>query len=373
VKRLFYKLIFFTIPIAVFFLIPLYVLFISKERLFSIDKLLCSNDKYLIGYAYSEDNYGYLKWKYVNLNSKKEIWALGSSRVLQFRKGMFDESFYNLGYSISKINEFIPFLKSVPTSKYPKYLIIGLDQWMFNSKWDDLKSKREINYWENCFKFYPEMNTYKSVYMDLINRKYDFNSLYNGDQYCIGLNALVNDVGFREDGSMLYGNQIRKLIKKDTSANDYNYTNTITRIKNGNKRFEYGSTINDNAIFEVNEVLKYCKKWNINVIAILPPFAPSIFKIMKKSGNYNYVQNLFANLKPYFDKYDYELYDFTNSYTFNSNDNEFIDGFHGGEIVYQKILINMLDSGSMLNEVSELIKLKSTINQKNNNFLIYSY
>ena len=50
-----------------------------------------------------------------------DVWALGSSRVLQFRSRMFEKSFYNAGYTMEGVGDFLPFMQSIPAEKYPEY------------------------------------------------------------------------------------------------------------------------------------------------------------------------------------------------------------------------------------------------------------
>jgi hypothetical protein len=375
-KRFIVRLLIFLTPLIIFLIPPTLVLFLSKEAFYGINKILSDNEKYLIGYSYQENNYGYAKWTYLNSNNKKNVWTLGSSRVLQFREEMFDVPFYNAGYTIISINDFRPFISSFPKGKYPKYLILGLDQWMFNKSFDDLKTTPAVDSWKNSFTYYSDLfPTYKTIYRDLEKGKYTFSSLLSeSDSYTkIGIYAKVKDTGLRNDGSFYYGDQIEKLIKKDSSARDFNYSNTLSRIKYGNKRFQHGKSINNRALKELNELLWYCKSNDIEVIAFLPPFADKVYNMMEESGNYHYMKEIYPKVLPIFKKYDYEVYDFSSVTLCNSNDNETIDGFHGGELTYQKLLINMLDSGSILNQVTTAERLRGDLLHKKSNFLIYSY
>src|SRR5689334_17000957 len=126
-KRFIVRLFLFVSPVLLVLILPTYILVTSKENFFDIDKILAVENKYLVGYTYNEANYPYVQCSHLNLNERKEIWALGSSRVLQFRERTFDRSFYNVGYTITSINDFRPFLKSVPPDKFPEYVILGLD------------------------------------------------------------------------------------------------------------------------------------------------------------------------------------------------------------------------------------------------------
>lgn len=372
-KRFLIQVLIFISPFIILLGPPSYVLWQSKENFYTIDTLIASKEKYLIGYAYHENNYHFLKWTYLNVNENKSVWVLGSSRVLSFRENMFDATFYNAGYTISSINDFRPFLNSIPNDKHPKYMIIGLDQWMFNSSYDALDSTPSAESWQNSFTFFPKLSTYKAIYEDLFAGKYAFSSLkQDNSMRKIGLNAIVNNTGFRNDGSIYYGGQIVKLINNDAKAFDYNYSDTFDRIKHGSGRFQYSQSVNEKALLELEKLLKYCKDHQINVIAFLPPFADKVYDAMNESNNhYGYLKEIYNKIKPFFDKYHYEVYDFSKVSLVNSSDKETVDGFHGGELTYQKILITMLDSGSILNQVTNVKRLKNDLTNKKNNYIIY--
>ncbi len=300
------------------------------------------------------------------------MWALGSSRVLSFREQMFDTSFYNAGYTITSINDFIPFFQSIPEVKYPKYVIIGLDQWMFNQNLDGLDKRSLSQLWENSFNLIPRPFAYIGVWKDLLVGKYNFSLLKtNNSTDKIGLNAIVNNKGFTNDGSMYYGNQITKLMNNDPTANDYQYSNTLERIKKGKDLFKYGDSVNLNALVELDKLLKFCSENRIQLIAFLPPFADGVYKEIATSGNYGYINDIYLKVKPMFDRYGYEIYDFSTVSSVGSSDTETLDGFHGSELTYQRLLIKILESGSILNRVTDVNRLKLDLSKRNNTFFIY--
>lgn len=373
-KKFIFKVLLFGIPVVLLIMIPVAVLVGSKENFRELKPVLERGRKYLIGYTYNEDNYKYLKWEYLNLHEKNEVMVLGSSRVLQFREQMFDVSFYNSGYSISGLNDLKPFLQSLPTSKYPKYLILGLDQWMFNESWDNLKTQTAIETWEKSFSKYPAHAVYKNVYIDLFMGKYDFHLFDDTDTLnLIGLNARVNHTGFRNDGSFYYGSQIEKLLASDSTASDFKYASTLVRIKEGNKRFQFGRVVNCNAIKVLADFLKYSELNNIKVIAFLSPFPDTIYNMMEASGNYTYMPKIYSTLEPLCKRYNCELYDFSTVSKCGSTDQETIDGFHGGELVYQRILLEMLRANSCLNSVTDSSRLNKDLAMAKSRFLLYSY
>ncbi|WP_445721756.1 hypothetical protein [Flavobacterium sp.] len=375
-KKFLAKIITFSIPIVIIFLIPASFLVISGENYKTIDDIIVNEENYLIGYAYNEENYRYLKYKELETQNSLSVIALGSSRILQFRSKMFTKSFYNAGYTISSISDFIPFIKTNLKNKKPKVLLISLDQWMFNENWDDLSNYDLTNkVWLSNFRKNATVTTFRNVSSDLLKGKYGFEILTqhkkSNETKIIGLNALVNNKGFRKDGSMHYGNHINKLLNNDSTAKDFNYLNTYSRIDKGNKRFEYGNQVNDKAIKALNDLLTYCKTNGIYVVAILPPFADKINIRLKQNGKYTYMDSIFYKSNKLFKEQGFELWDMSNLNKYGSNDSETIDGFHGSEVSYLKMLVYMIENGSILKNYTNLNNLRNDLDNKKNNYQVY--
>lgn len=364
----------FGIPIGLFFLVPIYILYLNGEIFTPIDNLIKSNKPYLVGYSFNEENYRYLKVKEIENNPTPKVMALGSSRILQFREQMFSSPFYNAGYTIYSISDFVPFLKNNLKSEKPEVLIINLDQWMFNGNWDSLdKKENQKAYQYPVFNTSPSIASIKETWSYIFKGKINYtHGSDNKENNKIGLNANNNDTGFRKDGSMRYGIQIKKLIANDSSASDYQFNDTYKRINSGNKRFEYGTIINPKAILEVKKIISFCKKNNIYLIAILPPFADAVNSKITNSGNYKYINDIYSNTESLFKANNYELWDLSNLSKYKSNDSEVIDGFHGSEVTYLKMLIYMVENGSKIKDYTLLKKLKSDLSNQPNRYTIYN-
>lgn len=375
-KKFLNKTIAFSIPIILISIIPVLFLHSTGENYKAIDDIIESDESYLIGYAYNEGNYRYLKYKEIENQKSLSVVALGSSRILQFRDQMFTKSFYNAGYTIGSVSDFVPFIKANLKNKKPQVLLIALDQWMFNYNWDNLSEfKNKNKTWSANFNSNATPTVFLRVYSDIIKGKYGLEVLTNDKEENgvtrIGLNAIVNDKGFKKDGSMYYGDQIKKLLDKDSTALDYNYLDTFTRIENGNNRFQYGSQVNEKAIKALNELLVYSKTNDIFVVAILPPFADKVNTKLKESGNYAYMDSIYSKSNIVFNKQGFELWDMRFLDQYKSNDSEVIDGFHGGEVSYLKMLIHMVENGSVLKNYTDLNKLINDLNNKKNNYEVY--
>ncbi len=370
-KKLLSRLFIFITPLLLLLTIPTCILWKSKENFYTIDQLITGNQKYLIGYSYNEHNYHYLKWACLDKKEKKTIWALGTSRVLEFRAKMFDSGFYNAGNTISGINDFVPFMKNIPVNKYPSYLLIGLDQWMFNTSFNSSSPARPVSFWENSFTCFPGLPaTYQWMYADLFRGKYHRPALEQQDSlFKVGLNAVINHKGFRNDGSIDYGNQVTKLLHNDPTADDYLFSENLGRIGRNSRYF--GNDVDEKSLGTLNEILAFCSMHHIKVIAFLPPFADIVYSKMIQSGKYNNMKLIYNSVRPLFEQYGDEIYDFSHNALCGSDDAESIDGYHGSELTYQRLLIAMLEAGSALNRVTDVKRLKHDLSHPINRYCIY--
>lgn len=365
-RRFVIKILLFFLPWIVLGVLPCYILFSTKENFHRLNKTITENKTYIIGYAYNESNYRYLKWAHLNYHPRYDVLALGSSRVLQFRDFMFRGRFYNAGYTITSINDFKPFLESIPESNLPKTILISIDQWMFNENWDQLKSFKDKSFWRKAYSFTPTFSTIQSVYGDVIRGKY---FLPEGPDSAgiawIGLNAIINQKGFRNDGSIAYGSEILGPNFKPVFKPDSVFDDTFKRIERGRNRFEFGKKPNPLAYQRLELALRYCREKNISVVGFLPPFAPMVNDKLQASEKHAYMFDIFPRLQSLFEEYGYNVYDFTSAQEFGSFDEEFIDGFHGGEVTYTRILLEMAKSDTSFASVIDSPRLLEAVNKNN--------
>ncbi len=93
--------------------------------------------------------------------------------------------------------------------------------------------------------------------------------------------------GFKSDGSYYYGGLI--LYGREW---DENFSDTIKRIEKGIIRFEYSDEVNPIAINTTREIVEICRENGIELIAFIPPYAPSIYDMMDFTAVLNYTKKL---------------------------------------------------------------------------------
>ena len=311
------------LPLIILLPVPLFFFYETGEiRSFDTYLRPLKHDQ-LIGIAYSGISREY-KFHMVDTH-KPEIIALGTSRSLEIESNIFNPaySFYNAGVATQNIRDLYTFVHKL--SYNPKLIVIDLNHFWFNSSRKpgpeatyDIPKLDVVNIFQSCFKFYGDVFIGKIVPQ----------KLFANDN--IGIAGRFKEDGFTRTGTYNYG-----FYKHFPSKNkDYNFTETLRRIKLHKGRFEACNQMDKRVIVYINNFVDECKRRKIKVLAFMPPFAPLIYDRMIKDGNYQYIGQIYKNIKEIFDNENQFIYDYTDVRKLvGANDEDFIDGFHAGVIV----------------------------------------
>lgn len=296
----------------------------------------------LVGLAYTEIN-GVYKLNMTDRFFRPDIVALGSSRILQVKENVIKDgySFYNAGGAIYNIYQYKLFADKLHYS--PQLFIINIDQWLFNPNCADQKATFDLKSYE--FPRWQFIAQCQNLVTDIFMGKIDFAKLLDKKNHHIGINARINHNGFSHDGSYCYG----QITANPSSSGDYNFKDTYSRIDEGNRNFQYGNRADTSIIEAMDSFLIDCSRRHIAVLAILPPFAPRVFQKMEISGKYHYLSQIYPILSACFAKYPHcYLYDFTDMTSMQVQDSDFLDGFHGSELIYNIIIQDIIKNNREL-------------------------
>jgi hypothetical protein len=308
-----------------------------------------------------------------------KIMSIGTSRALKFRDYFFKNrnDFYNAGRTVRNINQYIPFLKKVRKNRNLKILILELDQCFFNENW--INENRKLYRTKYAYlklldskpsPHYIFRHEFFKILRNIFEGKIHFNGLrYSMNGSRIGISAIMNNDGIRNDGS--YSNGFR--INNYEKWYDYEFKSSLKKIEKGNKRFEYGEKVEKKALLELDEILDYCKSRNIHVVGFFPPYAPTVVDRLKEKGKiYSYIWQIKEKAAPIFKRYSYKIFDFTDISGFGSTDKEFIDGLHGSEKTYAKLFIEMASKDLLLRKYANIEMLKDLISNSKSDLLLKS-
>lgn len=335
--RYFFIPVFLSIPFGV----ANYIFLKNNGELDSIEEVVNkqANNNGLYGTAIHHNVYAYKLELYKRY--KPEIVVIGSSRVLQFRKNHFKKTMVNLGRTINYPLEAVKLVDDILKINKPKLILFGVDYWWGNPRWPhaynfDTHNIQGGNLTPQSllapFKWLMEGKFPIDFYLDSVigNRK-PVNKTYE----LLGLQASLYGNGFSSDGSYYY----QGTIYGRQPAEDKEFSNTLMRIKLDAAQFKYGDTLDVNRIKQLKLVLDRLKENGIKVLTFMPPLAPRIYSSVKKNKlKYSYIQKFRDEMFEVSDKH----YDFTNPDSLDSNDCEFIDGFHGGDVVAARMLSRII-------------------------------
>ena len=298
-----------------------------------------ANNDALYGTAIHHNVYSYKMELYKRY--KPDIVIIGSSRVLQFRKNNFNNSMVNLGRTVNYPLEAEKLIDDILDISKPEIVIFGVDFWWANPRWP------------HAFNF----DTHKILGGNLSPQsliaplKWLFSGKYSLEFYIdmvlgrknikvqkmIGLQALLYGNGFSSDGSYYY----QGTLYGEQPPEDPMFNDTLNRIRQDRAQFKYGNELDENRLGQLKNVIDKLKKENIEVITLMLPLAPKIYSsILENNAKFSYIQMIREKM--------YEIssmhYDFTDPASLNATDCEFIDGFHGGDVVSARMLRNIFEN-----------------------------
>lgn len=250
-------------------------------------------------------------------------------------------------------------------------LIIGLDQWFYSRKTESYAEapfSSQITECNNSLNLIQQ--SWTKVYSDLYTNKIRLDDVLDA-RGAIGLNAVINSNGFRNDGSFYYG----ELIECPTSPGaiaSFSFSKSLGRISTGGNRFAHTENADRELVNETGNFLDAAAKRGVHVVGFMPPYAPTVLDKMRKSKKYNYLDELYAALLPHFQRHQFSLFDFTDPRPLGGRDTDFADGIHAGEGFHVRMLKEMVQEDRTLQEYSSHAVLDELLTRQTNPLLVNS-
>lgn len=302
-------------------------------------------------------NENYFSYRLELIKAKKpEIVAIGSSRVGQFKQKYFNQSFIAAANGGNSLAETRYFIQEMLKFHKPKLIILGIDPWWFNKKMPN----SPINAYQNIQgKEITASKTLEGIQILFSHAKFFIKALRENQttqnpytQFpSLGFRALIHSNGSFPDGSYLYFSTISGL-----SPQNIKFQDSKERIQKEIFPFYYGASIDSQRLIELQTLQRFIQDQQIKLLVIIAPLAPTIYKLLIEQTQYSYLRELSTLTKAN------HIYNFLNPNTLKTTDCEFYDGFHGGDIVYARMLQNIKES-----EFQDFFALKtinSTITHK---------
>lgn len=262
-------------------------------------------------------------------NRKPEIAIIGTSRAMQIRGSFFTVPIYNLGglvqgpWQARAIHQRL--LKNAP----PKGLIFALDYWTFCST---QSVGRRIGIETNH-------DGLTAVDRDLLVPQLLFQGKLSPTELLrllhpqtgplrFGISANLHASGFGPDGS-LYS------FEAPSADLAQRFASAQSMIATGEGQMVHHCQLSAPALDALDQFVAETEAQGTKVALLLAPLPSTVWKMMRASGQYDYVDQLRAALKSrqksrFID--DFELG------TLGADDCEFGDVIHGGEVAYMRMI-----------------------------------
>lgn len=259
-----------------------------------------------------------------------KIVALGSSRVLEFNGRLFSQPFYNLGRTMSSLADGHTALREMIRSGKPDIVLLGIDYWLFTSS-----HRTSISGAGTLGRVDPVSPSQLLKLVGSVIHRPELmvgaDRLLNGPDCPLGIASIAYHSGFDADGFYYYG---QRLMLPQADFDDYVFRDSLRRVRSGARRFEHGETPDIDRVRELAALVETFRREGIKVVPFLPPVAPTVFAEMAKAGGYGYV----AKLREALIQEGLDVHDFHDPRSLDLVDCEFVDGNHGGDVAYARLL-----------------------------------
>lgn len=290
----------------------------------------------LFGSGVSQDFVDYKLRLYTAV--KPDIITLGSSRVMQFRGRYFTKPYLNIGGTAGNLAVLRSTVDAMLKVHKPEAVVLGLDFWWFTTAWEPDPFKEEP---PTSGSYVYSFETLKTPYAWLLTGKISLREFlapltrgFRADRY--GIMAQRFNDGFASDGSWYYTADITGRQKPF----DFQFADTLKQVRYGIKAFAPAPELSEAHLDAFAEIYCRLRSRGVDVFVFIPPLASRVLDVMQAEET-RYPQ-LFG-LRDALEARGIDVMDFTNPRRLGATDCEFVDGFHGGDVVYARILRRMAD------------------------------
>jgi hypothetical protein len=314
-----------------------------------INRQLSSKDENILFSSGINQYVFFYKLKLLDKINPKII-AIGSSRAYQVREQFFNQKFVNLGGTVHNLGDLEYLASQFNKSQKLKLALLFIDPWWFNQDYNYLSNSLSSSYG-----FPEKISTSLAIHAVGWLRKGNWISAAARSKN-LGLHAILSGAGYRRDGSYDYVDTMSGKAHFD----DTQFSDTLTRIRESRDRFQKNDDADSYLVERACSAIIKIKRSIPNLVVIAPPFAGLVWEKMNEGG-YTYIAKTNAMLANCLKDIDfYDLYSVKQ--ISGSTDCEFIDGFHGGDVTYARILKyisgkNMTVKNSLANQfIDEFIQ-----------------
>ena len=316
----------------------------------------------LYGSAVHANQHAYYRALYAVRRPK--VVVLGSSRALQFRQDHFTARFANLGTTVHFPAELSVVVDHILANGKPELVLIAVDVWWAVSRCCEtihLKNSAERrggNLTPQALvgptQWLLDGRVDLALYLNVLNGGHPATA---GSLPMYGIQAITRRQGRGPDGSFYYHNE----ILGQTASKDRRFERSLCQIATNNALFHHREMVSDARLESLGRGYEKLREAGVSVVTFIAPVAPRIFDEMsRRTTEFAYVKHARARLAEIHEAH----YDFHDPRVLGADDCEFVNGFHGGDVVAARILAAIYESGEpSVVRVADIERLRRIIRE----------
>lgn len=299
-------------------------------------------------------NENYFKYRLAMVKRiKPDILVVGNSRAGQFKSKFFNTSFLTTPNGSNTLREMVFFVDEVLKIYRPKVMILIVDPSDFNHRFPNFQRAKYQNISGTDIRFEKIVLSLKyfiegKIFIDSILSKNVVNSL-NGFN-SMGIRAISLGEGSLPDGSYIFSS----LYYGKKQSDDLQFNKSLKHVHEGYYFFSWGDKIDIARVQEFKKLVERIESCGIDVVVITPPIAPIVYKEMMDINRekFSYIKEVEKLKKINF---------YFNPFLLQSNDCEFRDGIHPGEVTIARVLKDISKTDIVLKKYLNMRIINSTI------------
>lgn len=342
--------------IIAFFLFLCVALFICLNRIYehnSYDEIVQHQIETNAVYG-SALNENYFKYRLAMVKRiKPDILVIGNSRAGQFKSKFFNTSFLTTPNGSNTLREMAFFVDEVLKIYRPKVMILIVDPSDFNHRFPNFQRAKYQNISGTDIRFEKIVLPLKY----LIERKISLDSIVGANKVnllngfnSMGIRAISFGEGSLPDGSYIFSS----LYYGKKRSDDLQFSKSLKHVREGYYFFSWGDKIDIDRVREFENIVKKIENDGVDVVAITPPIAPTVYREMMDINRekFSYIKEVerLKKINFYFDPF-----------LLHSNDCEFRDGTHPGEVTIARVLKAISEKDKVLKKYLNMNAINSTI------------
>lgn len=131
---------------------------------------------------------------------------------------------------------------------------------------------------------------------------------------------------------------------------------------NRNKMYEIGSSVDQESLIAISDMIELAKAHNTLIIAVLPPYHPHFYELLQNSQEHSYFELARDAIAMRFENSGMLFYDFTDPTQANIDQHMFFDGWHLGKVGTLQMYLQIVnDRPDILAQYSDAERLNALL------------